>query len=165
MKIYAIIGAASSGKTTTIRHLEKMGFPVMHEIAREVIKEGVFQPKTVEFQEEAAKRHLERELEVRAAKHDVVFLDRGLYDTTAYCRYFNLGHPNALNTKLHYDAVFVLESLGSPQKDGVRIEKDLNEALALKNLILEEYNKRNIPLIHVPVMSVDERVKFILKHI
>ncbi len=127
--------------------------------------EKKFKPGTMEFQIEASSRHLARELEMRAAKHEVVFLDRGLYDTTAYCRYFNLTPPDALGAKLHYDAVFTLEPLGNLEKDGVRIERDFNEALALGNLVIEEYKNRIIPCVNVPVMSVEERVQFILNHI
>lgn len=164
MKVFVITGASSSGKTTIIQHLEKLGFPIMHEIARDVIKEG-FRSGTPEAQIEIVNRHLAKELEIRAEKHDVVFLDRGLYDTAAYCKYFNLTPPDALGTKLHYDTIFALEPLGRLEKDGVRIEKDLDETLALGNLVIKEYNERNIPCINVPAMSVEERVKFILKYI
>ena len=165
MKIFVITGPSSCGKTTTVNHLAKLGYPVLHEVAREIILEGQLHPRTAAFQEELAKRHFAAETATRAQNHKIVFLDRGLYDNAAFCRHFGITQlPIALQAGMHYDAVFALESLHNFEQDGVRVESGREEAIAISNLIKEEYDKRGVQHIAVPALSVAERVDFILKH-
>ena len=166
MKIYVVTGASSCGKTTIIDRLAKMGFAVMHEAARELIREGKIRPRTVQFQEELAKRHLAREQAVRASGANIAFLDRGIYDNRAFCKHYGFSEiPKILKTEPAYDAAFFLNSLASFENDGLRVESGIEEALAVKNLIFEEYSRRGIPCVNVPAMNVENRVSFILKHI
>jgi len=71
--------------------------------------------------------------------------------------------PN-LDSFQTYNKVFCLERL--PFKDdGLRIESGEEEARRVHNLILEEYKNAGYNLIGVPVMSVDERVNYILERV
>lgn len=169
MKAYVITGASSSGKTTIINYLDKLGFAVMHEVARDVLEEGSLHPhkNIYDFQREVAVRHIAKEENLRANNNSkIIFFDRGIYDNIAFCRYFGLKKlPKELNTKMHYDAVFVLNQLDNFEHDGTRIEKDSEEALDIKKIIINEYKKRDIKCINVPVMSPEERVTFILNYL
>jgi predicted ATPase len=165
MRTFVVTGASSCGKTTLINELAKRGHPVLHEVARELIAEGKLAPRTAAFQNELAARHLAREVALRETFAPFCFLDRGAYDNSAFCRHFGFNEPAAIAAQDHaYDAVFVLDSLGDFQSDGVRIESGLAEALAIRDLIRAEYERRGIPRITVPAMSLEERADFILKY-
>ena len=167
-KICVITGASSSGKTTIINLLSDMGFTIMHEVARDVLQEGILHPDkdVLKFQKEVAKRHYEKEQVIRLKNNnEIIFLDRGMYDNVAFCKYFGLKDlPETLNKNLKYDAVFVLDQLKNFEHDGIRIEKNMEEALKIKNLIINEYQNRNIECVRVPVMSPEGRVNFILNY-
>ncbi|MBI5742445.1 MAG: ATP-binding protein [Candidatus Niyogibacteria bacterium] len=166
MRTFVITGASSCGKTTLINELAKRGHPVLHEAARELIGEGKLAPRTAAFQNELAARHLAREAVLRETAAPFCFLDRGAYDNSAFCRYFGFSEPEAIAAQSHaYDAVFILDSLGDFQLDGVRIESGLAEALRIKGLIRAEYESRGIPRVTVPAMGVKERADFILEHV
>lgn len=173
--MFVITGPSSSGKTTVINYLQQLGYPVVREAARDILKEGVLTPRTIEFQTELAQRHLSREKEIRASvpqslsgssTHDIAFADRGLYDGVAYCKYFGLQDiPEILKTELRYDAIFFLDPLREFEHDGLRVESGQKEALAITNLIRKEYEARGIPCVDVPMDSIEKRVKFILNNL
>lgn len=169
MRACVITGASSSGKTTIINYLDKLGFAVMHEVARDVLEEGHLHPhkNIYDFQEEVAKRHIAKEEELRSNyDNKIVFFDRGIYDNIAFCRYFGMKRlPKPLNKNIHYDTVFVLDQLDSFEHDGTRIEKDFKEALDIKKMIVNEYKKRGIECVNVPIMPTGERVNFILNYL
>src|SRR3954471_14543898 len=76
-----ITGGPSVGKTTLITLLQERGFPVIHEFATQIIKEGVFLPwvDRKSFQVEVLRRQVAAEAEI-AENGLPVFLDRGLFD-------------------------------------------------------------------------------------
>ncbi|MBI5147837.1 MAG: ATP-binding protein [Parcubacteria group bacterium] len=166
MKAFVITGASSCGKTSVIDQLAKRGYPVLHEAARELIAEDLFPPRTFEFQNELSARHLAREKIFYKLPAPFGFLDRGVYDNSAFCRYFKFPEPANIAAHNHfYAAVFFLDVLGEFQPDGIRIESGLAEALTIKDLIRAEYESRAIPCIVVPAMSVEERSDFILRRV
>ena len=80
-KIYVITGGPGVGKTTVIEGLEKRGFFVVHECAREVIKEETEKGTDVlpwvdlkTYQGRVAKRQIEKEESVTT---EAFFVDRG----------------------------------------------------------------------------------------
>src|SRR5258708_28338808 len=98
---YVLTGAPSSGKTTLIQELEKMGYKVAYEWARIYIDQELARGKTLEqirrnelsFQHQILK--LKVEFEKKLEPKDTVFLDRGIPDTTAYLKWIKKSiHPN-----------------------------------------------------------------------
>ena len=165
MKTFVVTGASSCGKTTIIKKLGELGCLVLHEVARDLIAEGQLLPRTTAFQEELAKRHLDRETHLASSGMELAFLDRGIYDVGAFSRHFGDPVPQAVATSgKNYDAVFFLESLDQFHNDGIRIESDMSEALNIRDLIRNEYETRGIKCIDVPKMGIDERASFILRH-
>jgi len=143
-----------------------MGFLVAREAAREVLLEGFLHPKNKDplpFQREIARRQKISEEKLEKSGKEISFLDRGFFDMIAYCYHFGIQDlPEETNINAHYDGVFVLEMLPKFEDDGVRIEDGMNETMEIYRLILEEYQKRSIPLIFVPVMPIRERTEFIV---
>lgn len=163
MHAFIITGPSSCGKTAVINRLAKLGYAVLHETAREIISEGKLSPRSAAFQEELATRHLEREIKLEQSGTELAFLDRGIYDANAFSRYFGVNEPTATKNDRKYTTAFFLEPLEKFERDGVRIEKNMAEALQIGNLIRREYETRGIRCIDVPKMDIEERVEFILR--
>jgi predicted ATPase len=166
MRKYVITGPASCGKTTLIEHLHKKGFPVVFEIAREVLLEGNFHPNVDPFlfQQEIAKRQTIEEEKIQDLDAEIVFLDRGFYDQIAYCYYNGVTElPPEIKLDAQYDGVFVLEALSKFEMDGVRVENTLEEARTTSDMIVREYEKRGISTIHIPAVTVAERIDLVLR--
>lgn len=164
MEMYVITGSSSCGKTTLVEHLEKLGFPVAREGARDILAEGILHPlkDPVLFQNELARRQFLEEERVKNLNGEAAFLDRGIYDHVIFCRHFGVTElPPELKREPGYGAVFVLDSLPF-ENDGIRIEKDIEEALRFKDAIVKEYEVRGIPCVPIPVMPVEARADMML---
>lgn len=169
---YVITGGPCSGKTTLILELERRGYPVVHESAREHIDELKAKGRTDEeirgdpasLQHEILLRKLDRE---RAVPPDQkTFFDRGIPDTVAYHRHLGLKETVALRRALRrcdYRKVFLLSPLPY-RKDGARTE-DPEEQPKLHQLTLDTYLDSRLPLVLIPVMPPEERLELILRHV
>ncbi len=105
------------------------------------------------------------DLEKKFPPEQLAFLDRGVPDSIAY--YKNSGKNTdsiiAACQKRRYKGIFFLEPLPY-RKDYARIE-DKKTTQTLSNLIYEAYIKLDYKVTRVPVMTVGERVQFILNKI
>ena len=122
--------------------------------------------ESLEEKLERQKIIFERQLEQeQKAIREILFLDRGLPDAIAYSKYLIGFIPKELNYNLSdkYDIVFILERL--PFKDdGLRIENGGIDAEFIHNKIIQTYKDYGYFPVFVPVMSVQERVDFILNN-
>jgi predicted ATPase len=171
VKRYAIVGAPCSGKTTTIDILKKRGYNVVHEMAREIVEEeqskkgGSLFPWIVihKFQLKILRNYLQAEDKI---KEGIVFSDRGIGDGLAYYYHEVITPPKELvdeMKKKRYDKVFYLDAL-EYKTDRVRNEgKEVASRVGRK--ILETYRKFGYKVVVVPVMSVEERVDFIVSRL
>ncbi len=170
MPKFVITGGPGVGKTTTLLEIQKLGHRVVPEAARQIItqeqqkKEGIL-PWTNLFVFQQLVTKLQLELEDGVGK-EIAFLDRGYVDNFAYCKVGNILAPQelvALKSIHKYDGVFVLDPLPHYNKDDVRKE-DAVFAQALHEAIMEVYHEQGYSPIRVPVLSPEERARFILKH-
>lgn len=176
MRKVVIIGRAASGKTNIIQELEKRGYKVLREVAREVISKL----KTISTEKRAVeeRQRLIFDLNLRKEerfdrenpKEDILFCDRSLIDGLGYS-YLFLGEVPfevTVNLKERYEKIFLLEGLPF-QKDENRIENDDDDANKIIDAILDVYKKFEYKVIHVPIFEVGEkgikkRVDFILEN-
>ena len=96
---------------------------------------------------------------------DVVFLDRAIPDAMAYYRFLELDYDKLLTEamdKVSYKKIFILDRLPLV-KDYARIEDNMAQE-KIHELIIEVYESLAFPVVYVPVMSPEERVKFILEN-
>ncbi len=165
--LYILTGGPSCGKSTQIESLRKRGFCTLTETAREVIERNGFpiDAKQIEFfQKELFNLQLYRENEL---KSDISFLDRGLGDSHAYCKYHLNFIPKEIeyfDLSKRYTKVFILDRLKFVN-DGIRLEKNENEALLIHNHIIRSYENLGYKPIFVPVLDIEQRTDFILRNI
>ena len=175
-----ITGGTWSGKTTVIKHLKKEGFKIVSETAIELIadlnkKYGVEGQKEWRrnnqstFQILLAETQKKKESKIKAKKYEIVFFDRGLYDTLAYCKIRKIKVPRALVKIVkdaHYDKVFVLDTLSNfDNRSETGRTCDKKTSIKGGNYIKKVYKKYGVEVICVKEMSIRKRIKFIEKHL
>jgi len=161
-----LTGGPCCGKTTIIKELKKRGHNILNEAAREILTENI-EISYEEIQKKIFIRQLKKETEITEKTRDLIFLDRGHIDGIAYCQ-IKLGYiPEPLKSfdfRNQYDLIFILDLLPF-EKDGLRIEKDKNEAKIIHDTIISAYQNFGYNIIIVPVMPIKERVDYILEKI
>ena len=166
-----ITGAPCSGKTAVIHLLEQRGHKVVHEVARAHIDTELMRGKTlaeIKADEWAFERHILMEkvrIESTLDKDDIIFFDRGVPDSIAYYKLNGLDptEPFQQSAEVRYQNVFLFERLRF-LTDPVRSE-DETTARRLSRLIEEAYQSLGYDIIHVPLLSVEERTEFVLERL
>jgi predicted ATPase len=166
---YVITGGPSSGKTTVVNELRKRGYKTMVEDARHYIDlqraEGkslgeikknrrIFQRKVLELQI-AQERSL--------SPSDIVFLDRAIPDTRAYCQFLDLPEDDELEKLIRsvfYRKIFILDLL--PLVEDYARREDEAAQKAIHELLIGVYRSLPFPIVYVPVLPVEQRVDLIL---
>src|SRR5271170_6758452 len=162
-----ITGGPSVGKTTIVSLLEDRGYPVVHEQATQIIKEGVFLPwvDRPSFQAEVLRRQLEAEAAI-VANGQPVFLDRGLFDGEAYYIYDRLEIPAVFAglDASSYRMAFLVEELPFFDANEVRRE-NLDFTRQITDILESCYTRRNVDVVRVPAMLPLERLEYLLSRI
>ena len=169
---YVITGGPGSGKTTVINQLNMLGYHTTIEHARHFIDTQLINGQTVEEirknQVEFQKAVLDMQItqENSLSPDDVVFLDRALPDALAYYRFLGLTADERLEDLIsgrQYKKVFILERL--PLVNDYARREDENAQIRISELITEVYKSLPSPVVHVPVLNLTDRVKFILNNL
>ena len=168
---YVITGAPCSGKTSVIKALEQLGYPVVHEVARAYIDKELKKGKSIASIKSDIllfERHIlykKIEIEKSLSKDATVFLDRGVPDSIGYYIIEGLypDEPIKKSKQARYKKIFFFEKLLF-EKDAVRSEND-KIATELDRILKESYQKLGYEIISVPILTVKDRVDFILKHV
>lgn len=172
---YVITGGPNSGKTTTLNALKKQGFKVFDEVARIVLEHEMKNNREVitwkgdidTRQRKILDLQLKNEKEADKIK-GAVFFDRGIPDGIVYYRLSGTKIPLVLlseagKEKRDYKKVFIFDML--PYKtDSVRKEPE-KIAKKIHEMIYQVYSELGYEIVKVPVMPVEERVRFIRKNI
>ena len=167
-----ITGGPCTGKTTVINELTKRGYKTTIEHARHYIDTQKINGHTVEqirknkmeFQLGVLEMQIDQEAKLNV--NETVFLDRALPDAMAYYKFLGLEYDDRLIeqcNKYCYKRVFILARLPL-MNDYARLE-DEEEQIRIHNLIIKVYESFPCPIVHVPVLPVEERVNFILKNL
>ena len=174
-KRIVITGGPGSGKTALINYLEKEGYPVMHEISREVTlaaqKEGIeqlFLENPILFSEKLLSGRLKQFQEADRFAAPILFYDRGMPDVTAYMDFLNIHYPEKFsNTCLEnrYDTIFVLPPWKDIyQKDNERYES-FEQAEKIFHYLKNSYEKYGYKIFEVSRGGIKKRAQFILNKI
>ncbi|MFN8300269.1 MAG: ATP-binding protein [Chitinophagales bacterium] len=169
---YVITGGPGSGKTTCIDMLRTMGYRTTEEPARHYMdiqrhngnSLEVLRAHQRDFQLAILKMQLEQEQSLNPA--ELTFLDRGIPDSHAYYHFLQIPEdPQLVEALKHisYKKVFIMDCLPLVN-DYARIEDEAAQ-LKIHQLLIEIYEALPFPIVRVPVMSVEERVGFILRNL
>lgn len=166
-----ITGGPSSGKSTLLACLENQGYKIVFEVARIIIDREIAGGKTLgeiradeaEFQRRVLQMKID--IEEKLLSQQLTFLDRGIPDSIAYnqiCR-ADVTLAFEASRKRRYRAVFHCEQVPFEQ-DHARTE-DQKKAHEISTLLHKAYTDLGYEVIGVPLMSTEERAKFILKEL
>jgi predicted ATPase len=168
-----ITGAPSSGKTTVIESLKKRGYRIVPESARAVLDERLAQGMTIDEargnEDEFQERIFQHKLKLHAAEDpkSLSFFDRGMHDLLAYITYYKYPRDPRIDKAMadtSYRHVFLLEPLPDFTPEPARMEGP-NFSEVITPLLQKAYAEYGMKAVHVPVLSVEDRVDFILAHL
>jgi len=168
---HVITGAPCSGKTTVIRKLEQLGYPVVHEVARAYIDERLKNGEIIDRIKAdilSFERHIlykKIAIEQSLCKEETVFLDRAVPDSIGYYILEGLDPDDPIQKSRlwRYKKIFFFDRICF-EKDPVRSEDD-KIASRIDGMLKKSYRMLGYEIIFVPLMTVNERVSFILKHV
>ncbi len=167
---YVITGAPCSGKSAVIQALARRGYKVVPETARAYIDAQLASGRTlldIKSDILSFERHILHEkvrIEMMLPRNQIHFLDRAVPDSVAYFQIEGLDceEPISCSSRVRYKGVFLLERL-TFEPDAVRTEDD--DLAGRIECILEEcYLKMGYTIIRVPVMPIELRADWVLKH-
>ncbi len=170
---YVITGGPSTGKTTLLSQLEKLGHKVVPEAARTYIDEQLamgFRLQQIRADEEKFQHEIVRmkvKIESELDKDALTFLDRGMHDTLAYLEDYSFVIEDWITEHMRsarYKQVFLLEPLATFTADHVRIE-DMAFTMRLHRLLDKAYADFGMKPISVPAISPEQRASFVLDQI
>jgi predicted ATPase len=169
---YVITGGPGSGKTTTVNVLKSRGYKTTIEHARHYLDTQRQNGRTVEEVRRNQKEFqlgvltMQIEQENALSPDDMIFLDRAIPDALAYYRFLSLPPDKKLLEALEravYKKIFILDCLPLVQ-DYARQEDEAAQK-KIHELLTEVYEAMPFPVVHVPVLRVEERVDYILKNL
>jgi predicted ATPase len=168
---HVITGAPCCGKTTLIDQLANQGFQTVPETAHLYIARQLARGRTIHeiranmaaVQRGLIDTMLEIEHGLRA--NDVLFLDRALPDTLAFCRAYGLNPNEILLECFHYRyaSVFILDPLPF-QRNGTR-DGDAPRVGYLDEWLAADYCALGYRVVRVPILPPQERVAFVLERL
>lgn len=168
---YVITGGPSSGKTTVLKELSKLGYLIYPEAARVFIDQEIAKGKSLkeirgdEAQFQKKVLEIKIETEKAAPKDKIVFFDRAIPDSIAYYQICGLNPKEILKfcQGKSYRKIFLFEQLPF-ENDYARVE-DSKTIEKLNRLLKESYENLGYEVINIPALSVEERVQKILSEI
>jgi predicted ATPase len=170
-KWIVITGAPCSGKSSVVSNLELRGYRVVHEAARPYIDELLKSGKSLQeikadpFTFEMTILHRKLATENNLPENETIFFDRGLPDSIAYflSAGINPSEPLKKSRGIRYRKIFHFQRLLF-ETDCVRAE-DEQMAENIDNLIKQSYEMLDYPVVNVPVLTIEQRVNFILERL
>jgi predicted ATPase len=171
---YVITGGPSSGKTTVIQELAKLGYLVAPDVARDYINQKMAKGRSLKeiraneakFQKKVLKMKIEREEKIpMIPMNKIVFLDNAIPCSIAYYQICGIDPQGAINLSKNkkYRKIFFLEQLPI-KKDNARTE-NTKTIKKLNKLLKKGYESLGYKVIDIPVMPVKKRVQKILKEV
>lgn len=171
MRLYVLTGGPGSGKTTLLEELRNRRHMIVKEAAKDIILEeqekGTKEPWLKrDFQEKIVDLQLKRENDLPRG-NAIVFIDRGIPDGLAYCKFRNQKVPRNLYLAMKicdYEKIFLLEKLPDYEKTGFRAEEE-EDAKKISELLKQVYEQLGYEVIVVPPLALKERADFVIKNL
>lgn len=165
-----ITGGPGTGKSTLLRGLQELGYPIHREISRDIIRQelqrgsnhlpwedlNAFSDKVFAGQKEQYRE---------AVPGQVNFFDRGVIDVIAYLRKDGYPHQRLDELVPHYPyhrQVFLTPPWPGIYRQDAERREDLATMNAIHNALLKSYDEHGYQVIEVPLAPAPERVVFVL---
>jgi predicted ATPase len=169
---YVLTGGPCTGKTTTINMLQKYGYNTVKEAASILIEEEFKKTKTHLLERDPLLFHIKLILkqlhfESQIVKNKTTFIDRGIIDTIAYCKIYNVKIMKKfyeIAEKNRYEKIFVLDFLKNYKTNFIRRESQ-EVAHKIQTTIINTYKEFGYNPILVANQNVEKRMNFILNEI
>ncbi len=168
---FILTGAPGSGKSTLIKQLIQKGYVCVDEPAREIISEqksingeGLYNKDKRVFLELMLSRSIYHYRQLQDTDKTIIF-DRGIPDLIGYAKLFNVDTSTSENASKVYQYnknVFFLPSWQEIYTTDEDRTMTFEAAKDFGDLIRLAYIDLGYSIIEVPLISVDERVKFIV---
>ena len=168
-----LTGAPSSGKTTLLNSVNHPEISCYSEVSRAVISSaqanGVHRPfleNPLAFSEAIFENRLHDYF--KASNTPVQLYDRGIHDVVAYLYELGDDVPCGMEEdckNFTYDKVFIFPPWEAIFEQDEQREEDFNEAKKLHIALVETYTTFGMKCIEVPLVSVAQRLAFILKNL
>ncbi len=175
---FVITGGPGAGKTTLLNELANRKYEIVHEVARELIKEqkeleGEALPwknkelyKDIMF-DRSIKSY--EQIEKTRKNNKPIFFDRGFLDTICYSTLILSGIDKRMDdyaTKWRYNkTVFVLPPWQEIYATDNERKQDWDEAILTYEKMVETYKRYRYQAIEVPRVGIKNRADFVIKYI
>ena len=174
-RLFVITGGPGSGKTTLIEALAAAGVATSPEVGRAIIREEIASGGTaLPWADELAfaERMVVREIAAHAealASGGTVVLDRGVPDVAGFLRVSGLSVPPhidaAARTCRYNRHVFIAPYWDAIYTGDAERKQTPAVAAATQRIMAETYRDYGYELIELPLVSVVERVTFVMDRI
>jgi predicted ATPase len=177
LKRYILTGAPGSGKTSILRDLERLGYPVIEEAATDVIADeraqGHDPPRTgVDFIDKIVAMQVQRQKEPAPLEAVVQIFDRSPLCTLALAQY--LGHPitdtlardveRMTQEQVYERSVLFVRPLGCVAPTAAR-RISYEDSLRFQGVHESVYRSHGFDIVDIPVADVAERAATVTAYI
>lgn len=174
-RLFIITGGPGAGKTTLLLELERRGFAVSREVARQIIQEQVAASGDA-LPWADTRRYAELMLERSIAAYresspssETAFLDRGIPDVACYARLIGLPISEELQMACclyrYNPAVFLAPPWKEIYATDTERKQTYAEAIATYEMMGEVYREYDYQPIELPKTDPQQRAEFVLAHL
>ncbi|RWE90850.1 MAG: ATPase [Mesorhizobium sp.] len=173
--LFVVTGGPGSGKTSLIEALALKGIQHMPEAGRAIIQDQVrIKGNALPWADRSAFAELMLGWELRShreasAMAGPVLMDRSILDVIGYLSLCGLpipGYAERAARLFRYNRrVFIAPFWDAIFSQDDERKQDKGEAEATYRIMAETYSRLGYDLVHLPLVSIEERAVFVLEHI
>lgn len=174
-KFYILTGGPGSGKTTTINKLNSLGYQIVPEVGRTIIKEQIaINGKGLPWEDKELYANLMLRDAVRDyisfySNKEILFFDRGIPDILGYTQLINASqiaiYTDCSKEFRYNKTVFIFPPWLEIYSNDSERKQDFQEAIDTYNVMKQVYQLLDYKVIEVPRASITDRANFILNEI
>ena len=175
-RFFVVSGGPGTGKTTVLNELQKMGYPVIEEVARRVIREqmemdGEGLPwRNVElFNELMLSGSIDTYHEALLLSEPVIFFDRGILDTVGHVRLLNLPISAELDLAgkiyRYNKKVFLFPPWEEIYSTDNERKQTYQQCIESFDSCAATYSDYGYDIVIVPKIPIPDRIAFILEEV